>query len=106
MIANSSLVMAVRLIDTYGNSMPGQYVTFSLGATNGTAYLSNSSGITDGNGQVGTTVFVGSGAGYIQVQANTGVVACSSSFQIYTPPLPPPPPPYNPPKPNPCDYAP
>jgi hypothetical protein len=100
--ANSTLVMTVRLIDNNGNSVPGQQVNFSLGATNGTAYLYNGSSITDGNGQASVTVYAGANNGYIQVQASTNVVACSSSFQIYSPP----PPPYVPPPVNPCDYAP
>lgn len=104
--ANSTLVMTVRLIDNNGNSVPGQQVNFSLGATNGTAYLSNGSSVTDGNGQASVTVYAGANNGYIQVQASTNVVACSSSFQIYSPPPPPPPPPYIPPPVNPCDYAP
>ena len=84
-IINGNITLVVTLRATDGSLMVNQNINFSIISSNGTASLSQTSGVTDGNGQAFTTIYAGSGVGTISVQATSDSVQCQAQLQIFNP---------------------
>jgi hypothetical protein len=76
---NSSFQFTATFVDIMGAPVIGHNVFFSV---SGDASLSTTSAFTDGNGQVSTTVNIGSSGGFITVSANADQFVCRAVVNV------------------------
>ena len=80
--SNGTAVFTVTLLDDEGNAVVGKLITFVIEQQPGGASLTNTTDVTDGNGDATTTVITGSNPGKIVVAATFDQKKCRAELQI------------------------